>query len=160
MLNAHFGNMPLYSYPSGSCHRASWVAPPPTSVYWASSSSPPKANRKRVRHRSNKSRRIVRAAAQQVQFQNQLRQQQSTAWTTHPTRYSTFPAWNCNNDHSSISMPPSGHRDLPRTESFHSRDKRMFGGEDDDSVSAMELRGPMLDVVLRLFDGVDYDDEV
>lgn len=34
----------------------------------------------------------------------------------------------------------------------------MFGGVDDDTESALELRGPMLDVVLGLFNGVDYDD--
>lgn len=43
-------------------------------------------------------------------------------------------------------------------ESAITRDKRMFGGEDGDSESALELRGPMLDVVLGLFDGIDYDD--
>ena len=47
---------------------------------------------------------------------------------------------------------------LLREESATTRDKRMFGGEDDDTESAMELRGPMLDVVLGLFNGIDYDD--
>lgn len=47
---------------------------------------------------------------------------------------------------------------LVREESATTRDKRVFGGEDDDTESAMELRGPMLDVVLGLFNGIDYDD--
>lgn len=45
-----------------------------------------------------------------------------------------------------------------RQESAMSRDRRLFGGEDDDTASAMELRGPMLDVVLGLFNAIDYDD--
>ena len=47
---------------------------------------------------------------------------------------------------------------LKRLESDNSRDRRIFGGDDDDSQSARDLRGPMLDVVLGLFNGIDYDD--
>ncbi len=38
-----------------------------------------------------------------------------------------------------------------------SRERRIFGGVDGDS-EATDLRGRMLDVVLGLFDGIDYDD--
>ncbi|KAK5163448.1 uncharacterized protein LTR77_010630 [Saxophila tyrrhenica] len=39
------------------------------------------------------------------------------------------------------------------------RDLRIFGGtEDERNANATDLRGAMLDVVLGLFDGVDYDD--
>jgi hypothetical protein len=37
-------------------------------------------------------------------------------------------------------------------------DRQMFGGVDEDSQSAQELRGPMLDVVLSLFNNVDFID--
>ncbi|PIA99262.1 hypothetical protein CB0940_02546 [Cercospora beticola] len=156
LLNANSSAMPplysyQYQYPSGGrCHPVSWQASSlplsttTTSVYSATSpSSPPsKANRKRIRHRSNKSRRIMRTAAAAQQLQ------QSTG-STH-----NFPP--CPTSMSTLNYQPV----FQREESFHSRDKRMFGGEDDDSASAMELRGPMLDVVLRLFDGVDYDDDL
>lgn len=49
---------------------------------------------------------------------------------------------------------------MTRHESATARDRRLFGGEDDDTASALDLRGPMLDVVLGLFDGIDYDDDV
>lgn len=38
-----------------------------------------------------------------------------------------------------------------------SRDLRVFGGLENETESS-DLRGPMLDVVLGLFDGIDYDD--
>ena len=45
------------------------------------------------------------------------------------------------------------------TESIEARERRIFGGEggglEDDA-----LKGPMLDVVLGLFNGLDYDDGV
>jgi hypothetical protein len=37
-------------------------------------------------------------------------------------------------------------------------DRRMFGGVPEDSQSAQELRGPMLGVVLSLFNNVDFID--
>ena len=43
-------------------------------------------------------------------------------------------------------------------ESAEAWDRSWFGGVDEDSESARDLRGPMLDVVLSLFNGVDYDD--
>lgn len=60
---------------------------------------------------------------------------------------------------------PSSHtstqsRSLAVEESAESRDRRIFGGDDDETQSAMELRGPMLDVVLGLFNGIDYDDSL
>lgn len=45
-------------------------------------------------------------------------------------------------------------------ESVEARDRRIFGGDEDETQSAMELRGPMLDVVLGLFNGIDYDDSL
>ena len=38
-----------------------------------------------------------------------------------------------------------------------SRDLRIFGGLEDETQGS-DLRGPMLDVVLGLFNGIDYDD--
>jgi hypothetical protein len=49
---------------------------------------------------------------------------------------------------------------LQEEESAASRDRRIFGGDDDETRSALELRGPMLDVVLGLFNGIDYDDSL
>lgn len=45
-----------------------------------------------------------------------------------------------------------------QAESAKSRDRRIFGGDGDETQSALELRGPMLDIVLGLFNGIDYDD--
>lgn len=47
---------------------------------------------------------------------------------------------------------------LLQQESANSRDRRIFGGVDEDTESAKNLCGPMLDVVLGLFNGIDYDD--
>nr|POF03469.1 hypothetical protein CFP56_72565 [Quercus suber] len=46
------------------------------------------------------------------------------------------------------------------TESAAARDQRIFGESDEDEKFGDfdDLRGPMLDVVLGLFDGIDYDD--
>lgn len=38
------------------------------------------------------------------------------------------------------------------------RDRRFFGGDEEDEGNTDDLRGAMLDVVLGLFDGVDYED--
>ena len=45
-------------------------------------------------------------------------------------------------------------------EDNESRDRRFFGGttDDDEDDDAPDLRGAMLDVVLGLFDGIDYED--
>lgn len=48
------------------------------------------------------------------------------------------------------------------SEDAATRDIRIFGGSaedgDDESEQEVDLRGRMLDVVLGLFDGIDYDD--
>ena len=46
---------------------------------------------------------------------------------------------------------------LMARESSAARERRIFGGSEDDDVG-FDLRGPMLDVVLGLFSNVDYDD--
>lgn len=45
-------------------------------------------------------------------------------------------------------------------ESAAARERRIFGGENGETESEEEadLKGPMLDVVLGLFDGLDYDE--
>lgn len=40
------------------------------------------------------------------------------------------------------------------------REMRIFGGLPEDEHDSSDLRGPMLDVVLSLFDGIDYEDEI
>lgn len=42
-------------------------------------------------------------------------------------------------------------------ESAGARDRRIFGDADQQG-DELDLRGPMLDVVLSLFDGLDYDE--
>lgn len=42
-------------------------------------------------------------------------------------------------------------------EDAKSRDIRIFGGLENE-LESTDLRGPMLDVVLGLFNGIDYDD--
>jgi len=46
---------------------------------------------------------------------------------------------------------------LQPPESAAARDRRIFGGLDGEDESA-DLRGAMMDVVLGLFNGIDYDD--
>lgn len=46
-----------------------------------------------------------------------------------------------------------------RPEDAVSRDLRVFGGVPEDQYELSDLRGPMLDVVLGLFNGIDYNDE-
>ncbi len=45
-------------------------------------------------------------------------------------------------------------------ESVGARDRRIFGGGDaaEQAENDMDLRGPMLEVVLGLFDGLDYEE--
>lgn len=43
-------------------------------------------------------------------------------------------------------------------EDDHSRDIRIFGGLEDEEFESEDLRGPMLDVVLGLWNSTDYDD--
>jgi hypothetical protein len=44
-----------------------------------------------------------------------------------------------------------------KPESIEAREARIFGGEEGEKEDT-DLRGPMLDVVLGLFNGLDYDD--
>ena len=55
----------------------------------------------------------------------------------------------------------SGQRVYQRKrEDLWERELRIFGGSEDESESVGEdLKAPMLDVVLGLFDGLDYDDD-
>ena len=46
------------------------------------------------------------------------------------------------------------------SENAFTRDLRVFGGVLEDEIESSDLRGPMLDVVLGLFDGIDYDDDL
>ncbi|EME85561.1 uncharacterized protein MYCFIDRAFT_171467 [Pseudocercospora fijiensis CIRAD86] len=106
-----------------------------------------KQNRKRTRHRPSRSKR-------QSSVYGMSKADQSA--TTSPKHmWST----SCINTYwQAPYVTPLQRPQLLRKESATSRDRRMFGGEDDDTKSAMDLRGPMLDVVLGLFNGIDYDD--
>ena len=49
-------------------------------------------------------------------------------------------------------------RSARKQEDAVSRDLRIFGGLEGEPELSSDLRGPMLDVVLGLFNGMDYDD--
>lgn len=74
-------------------------------------------------------------------------------WPSPP--WNTFTGIPINTKHFFFSRPR-----FLRQESAASRDRRIFGGVEDDLESAKELCGPMLDVVLGLFNGVDFDDSL
>ena len=65
-------------------------------------------------------------------------------------------------------MPPTTIRSgsgthLRKCEGPREREMRIFGGicggEEEEEGGEEELKAPMLDVVLGLFDGLDYDDD-
>lgn len=116
-------------------------------------------NRKRVRHRPNRQRKYVTLPPQPIQ-PNPF----STAPTALSIRYSYAP--NSTFSKSSLSRTPSLTSCSSKASSIssrlsqedaQSRDIRIFGGLENE-VEATDLRGPMLDVVLGLFNGIDYDD--
>ena len=116
-------------------------------------------NRKRVRHRPNRARKYFNLPPLPIQ---------PNPFPATPTaasiRYSYVPT-------SQLSKPPlsrmpssscGGSRSTSTScqssqEDSKSRDIRIFGGLENEA-DATDLRGPMLDVVLGLFNGIDYDD--
>jgi hypothetical protein len=135
-------------------------------------------NRKRVRHRPN---RFVRK--QQMQQSFQLCSNHQTATSSHPamanstrpfpasfpTSFSTTPmaismrysyaapsTYTPSTQMFRPSSPCSSVSSTPHEDAL-SRDLRIFGGVEDEG-SETDLRAQMLDVVLGLFDGLDYDD--
>ena len=119
-------------------------------------------NRKRVRHRPNRQRKYINLPPQPIQ---------PNPFATNPTalsiRYSyaqnsTFSKPNLSrmpsSNSGSISAPSkSSAASRSSQEDAKSRDIRIFGGVENEPDST-DLRGPMLDVVLGLFNGIDYDD--
>ncbi|KXT18561.1 hypothetical protein AC579_2294 [Pseudocercospora musae] len=109
-----------------------------------------KQNRKRTRHRPSRSKRQSSMYAMNKASQSATNDMTSPKHTRSTSYIDTcWPA---------ACVKPLQRPQLLRQESATSRDRRMFGGDDDDTKSAMDLRGPMLDVVLGLFNGIDYDD--
>ncbi|KAF2158680.1 hypothetical protein M409DRAFT_61461 [Zasmidium cellare ATCC 36951] len=116
---------------------------PPASTMTSGSTS--KQNRKRIRHRPSRARKQELYTASQrsgtspttdnTPFKSKTMSTSGTMWSTNLPR-------------------------LLRQESAESRERRIFGGEDGDTASAKALKGAMLDVVLGLFDGVDYEDGI
>jgi hypothetical protein len=120
-------------------------------------------NRKRVRHRSRHSRKpfdllpvpLIIEAPLSLSTKNMRHHDYTTlphmAYTsTHSPNFFPGPSF-------PVAIQP---KLLQEEESAASRDRRIFGGDDDETRSALELRGPMLDVVLGLFNGIDYDDSL
>ncbi|EME47915.1 hypothetical protein DOTSEDRAFT_69744 [Dothistroma septosporum NZE10] len=126
-----------------------------------------KQNRKRVRHRPMRGARTQDTnsfPAQRASLQS-CSQTSLCAANTMRSRYGALPnlaaspwmnfASNTIHNKHFVAKPK-----LTRQESAASRDMRIFGGLEDDTDSAEALRVPMLDVMLGLFDGVDYDDSL
>lgn len=121
-------------------------------------------NRKRVRHRPNRQRKYINLPPQPIQ-PNPFAMI-PTAWSI---RYSYAPNSTSSKttlsrmsspsafSHSSVSSSTSSTLGGSRQEDAKSRDIRIFGGLENEHDSA-DLRGPMLDVVLGLLNGIDYDD--
>jgi hypothetical protein len=109
-------------------------------------------NRKRVRHRPHRARK---------QFQYQPAPIQPSSFVSAPTamsiRYSYAPSRPSFSRSTSYTTTSSKSMSRYREEDAQSRDRRIFGGVEGEQEST-DLRGQMLDVVLGLFDGVDYDD--
>ena len=118
-------------------------------------------NRKRVRHRPNRARRGMELEPSPIQ---PTITQFSSMPTALSVRYSYAPAPHAPVQTSKQSTNSSLRQSKPgiaysqcREENALSRDLRIFGGLEHELQSS-DLRGPMLDVVLGLFNGIDYDD--
>ena len=120
-------------------------------------------NRKRVRHRPPRARKHFELEPSPVQPAPLTTSQPSpTAMSVRYSYVQSLPS-----QRTTLRRRPSLYSRLSTSscststrsrEDNKSRDLRIFGGLEDDSESS-DLRGPMLDVVLGLFNGVDYDDE-
>ncbi|EGP89840.1 uncharacterized protein MYCGRDRAFT_103157 [Zymoseptoria tritici IPO323] len=121
-------------------------------------------NRKRTRHRTSRARVQLQHDLSTTTSNDATLSLLSTRTVRHDTATSSLMALLSNSDdikHSwkpTLVAPPKPK--LCRQESDNSRDRRIFGGEDDETASAQDLRVQMLDVVLGLFNGIDYDDSM
>lgn len=130
-------------------------------------------NRKRTRHRPIRRQRLC----QQLDIANNTAELVSLSTSNqHPSPYA------CTCWHPSTRQPPSSKPGLHQTiktqctsiaklnpgnlpithlsETPQSRTRRVFGGvEASDDDESTELCAPMLDVVLALFGGIDYDED-
>ena len=114
-------------------------------------------NRKRVRHRPNRARKHLELATSSLQPLPYL-----TTPTALSIRYSYNQPSRCSKQISSRSPTTSSRSSFSsstcsREENAIARDLRIFGGLENEPDST-DLRGPMLDVVLGLFNGLDYED--
>ena len=118
-------------------------------------------NRKRVRHRPTRSRKHSEDRLQPLS-----RPTSQSFPTAMSVRYSyappipqveQIPRRIPHSDSTQKATTPKASGCIP--EDAISRDLWVFGGLPDDQFESSDLRGRMLDVVLGLFDGIDYDDE-
>lgn len=130
-------------------------------------------NRKRTRHRPIRRQRLC----QQFDIANNtaepvslaiLEQQPSPCTCWHPSKRQQPPSKPSLHQRikpqcTSINKTDPACGNLPVTplpETIQSRTRRVFGGvEASDDDESTELCAPMLDVVLALFGGIDYDDD-
>lgn len=79
-----------------------------------------------------------------------------------PTAMSVRYSYACDSCYQSIPARKAYHSALWQSsktrEGLWEREKRIFGGSGDEG-DGEDLKAPMLDVVLGLFDGLDYDDD-
>ena len=116
-------------------------------------------NRKRVRHRPNRARKYFNLPPLPIQLNpfTAIPTAASIRYSYVPTLplskppLSRMPSSSCGGSRSTSTSIQSSQEDSK------SRDIRIFGGLENEA-DATDLRGPMLDVVLGLFNGIDYDD--
>ena len=117
-----------------------------------------RSNRKRVRHRTRRN----RSQRDDLQWRENISKGNTPTTANSSLTYESAPMRaSCPLLYSMTILKRSPTLLRRETEeSAEARDRSWFGGVDEDSQSARDLRGPMLDVVLALFNGVDYDDSL
>lgn len=126
-----------------------------------------RVNRKRTRHRPARSQKRNSSIFQGSFTPDILQRRDSVtcmAFSAPPLHcHSRLPSSDTTQDTltNSCGLAPTGQKltaSALKQISGDDLDRRMFGGLPEDSQSAQDLRGPMLGVVLSLFDNVDFID--
>lgn len=113
----------------------------------------PRQNRKRIRHRPNRARKALELLPSPVQ--PSLFDGSQPLPPTKSIRYH-YPSKPCLR--ALLACNPDGGQNIKAHQECETAwDRRVFGGLEGETDSG-NLRGAMMDVVLGLFNGVDYDD--
>lgn len=119
-------------------------------------------NRKRVRHRPNRTRKYFNyqpSPIQPIPF-NTTPSAMSIRYIHLSNTQFLKPGLSRTPSLGSYSSRSSSTLSKTSQEDAHSRDIRIFGGLEDEEFESEDLRGPMLDVVLGLWNSTDYDDSL